>query len=62
MVQFILDPEAGVPFYRQIIDQIIYEIASGILKTGDQLPTVRTLAVELEFKTFWKPGRVRVHS
>jgi GntR family transcriptional regulator len=76
MMQFILDPEAGVPFYRQIIDQIIYEIASGILKTGDQLPTVRALAVELkvnlntvtkaykelEFKTFWKPGRVRVHS
>jgi len=47
MVQFILDPKAGVPFYRQIIDQIKFGIASGALKAGEQLPTVRALAVEL---------------
>jgi GntR family transcriptional regulator len=48
MIQFILDPKAGVPFYRQIIDQIKYGIASGRLKAGEQLPTVRALAVELK--------------
>jgi len=48
MINFILDPKAGIPFYRQIIDQIKYGIVSGNLKTGEQLPTVRALAVELK--------------
>lgn len=48
MVQFILDPKAGVPFYRQIIDQIKFGIATGSLTMGEQLPTVRALAVELK--------------
>lgn len=43
-----LDPKNGVPLYRQIIDQIRFGIASGGLKTGEQLPTVRALAVELK--------------
>jgi GntR family transcriptional regulator len=47
MIKFILDPKAGIPYYRQIIDQIKYGIASGDLKAGEQLPTVRALAVEL---------------
>jgi GntR family transcriptional regulator len=48
MINFILDPKAGVPFYRQIIDQIKFGIASGSLRAGEQLPTVRALAVELK--------------
>lgn len=48
MIQFVLDPKAGSPFYRQIIDQIKFGIASGKLKSGEQLPTVRSLAVELK--------------
>jgi len=48
MINFILDPKTGIPFYRQIIDQIKYGIASGNLKAGEQLPTVRALAVELK--------------
>jgi GntR family transcriptional regulator len=48
MIQFVLDPKAGIPFYRQIIDQIKFGIASGNLKAGEQLPTVRSLAVELK--------------
>ncbi len=48
MINFILDPKAGVPFYRQIIDQIKFGIASGRLKVGEQLPTVRSLAVDLK--------------
>jgi GntR family transcriptional regulator len=47
MIKFVLDPKAGIPYYRQIIDQIKFGIASGDLKAGEQLPTVRALAVEL---------------
>ena len=48
MIKFILNPGSGTPFYRQIIDQIKFGIASGNLKTGEQLPTVRSLAVQLK--------------
>lgn len=41
------DLTSGVPVYRQIIDQILGGIASGALRPGDQLPTVRQLAVDL---------------
>jgi GntR family transcriptional regulator len=46
-LEFTLDPKSGVPFYKQIILQIEMAIADGRLKTGDQLPTVRGLAVDL---------------
>jgi GntR family transcriptional regulator len=42
-----LDPRSGVPVYRQIIDQIVAGLAAGSLRPGDQLPTVRQLAVDL---------------
>lgn len=42
-----LDLRSGVPVYRQIIDQVLAAIASGRLTNGDQLPTVRQLAVDL---------------
>ncbi len=42
-----LDLATGVPAYRQIIDQVLGAIASGTLSGGDQLPTVRQLAVDL---------------
>jgi GntR family transcriptional regulator len=45
--QFALDQRCGVPVYRQIIDQILGGIAAGTLRAGDQLPTVRQLAVDL---------------
>lgn len=48
MIKFILDPKAGTPYYRQIIDQIRFGIASGNLSINEQLPTVRALAVELK--------------
>ena len=44
---FRLDASSGVPFYRQIIDQVLLAIADGRLKPGAQLPTVRQLAVDL---------------
>jgi len=48
MIKFMLDPKSGIPFYRQIIDQIRYGIATGRLAMGEQLPTARSLAVELK--------------
>ena len=42
-----IDTKSGVPFYRQIIEQIKFSIARGALNPGDQLPTVRQLAVDL---------------
>lgn len=42
-----LDLTSGVPVYRQLIDQVLVAKASGVLKPGDQLPTVRQLAVDL---------------
>jgi len=46
--RFGLDLHTGVPVYRQLIDQVRAGIASGSLIAGDQLPTVRQLAVDLE--------------
>lgn len=45
--RFRLDPGTGIPVYRQIMDQVTAAIASGMLAPGDQLPTVRQLAVDL---------------
>ena len=45
--RFGLDLHTGVPVYRQLIDQVRAGIASGTLSAGDQLPTVRQLAVDL---------------
>ena len=46
-VRFTIDLHSGVPVYRQLIDQVRGGIASGTLRPGDQLPTVRQLAVDL---------------
>ena len=42
-----LDSRSGVPVYRQIIDHVTGAIATGVLAGGDQLPTMRQLAVDL---------------
>ena len=46
-IDFSLDPKSGVPFYKQVILQIEMAIADGRVVNGDQLPTVRSLAVDL---------------
>jgi GntR family transcriptional regulator len=45
--RFSIDLHSGVPVYRQLIDQVRSGVASGTLNAGDQLPTVRQLAVDL---------------
>ena len=42
-----LDFRSGLPIYIQIMNQIENQVLGGILKPGDQLPTVRALASEL---------------
>src|SRR6185503_19740781 len=45
--QITLDSRSGVPVYRQIIDRVTAGIARGAIRGGEQLPTVRQLAVDL---------------
>jgi GntR family transcriptional regulator len=47
-LSFQLDAKSGVPFYRQLIFQVEMAVADGRLGTGDKLPTVRSLAVDLK--------------
>jgi len=42
-----IDNQSGVPFYRQIVEQIKFAVSRGQLGPGDRLPTVRQLAVDL---------------
>ena len=41
------DTHSGVPVYRQIIDQIRFHVASGLLTPGDALPSTRDLSAQL---------------
>ena len=42
-----IEPSSSVPIYRQISDQIRYQIAAGILHEGDKVLSVRELASQL---------------
>ena len=56
----LLDFRSGLPIYNQIVEQIQSQLANGILKPGDQLPTVRALAQELRvnFNTVARAYRI----
>lgn len=47
-LRFSLDLKSGVPYYKQVILQVEMAIVDGRLENGDQLPTVRSLAVTLK--------------
>ncbi|MFH1739518.1 MAG: GntR family transcriptional regulator [bacterium] len=44
MLHFQIDPHSGIPVYRQMMDQVKYYVASGALKDGDRLPSIRELS------------------
>lgn len=46
-MEFRIDPEDPVPIYLQIVQTIKHQVATGKLKPGTQLPTVRELATTL---------------
>ena len=48
LIRFSLDNSKGIPFYRQIIQQIELAVISGRLAPGTRLPTIRSLAIELK--------------
>lgn len=55
-----IDFRSGLPIYTQIVNQVQAQVVSGILKHGDQLPTVRALAEELRvnFNTIARAYRI----
>ena len=55
-----IDFRSGLPIYTQIVNQVQAQIAGGILRPGDQLPTVRALAEELRvnFNTVARAYRI----
>jgi GntR family transcriptional regulator len=55
-----IDFRSGLPIYSQIVNQVQAQVAGGVLKPGDQLPTVRALAEELRvnFNTVARAYRI----
>ena len=47
MLYLQIDPHSGIPLYRQVMDQVKYYVASGTLKVGSQLPSIRELSKTL---------------
>jgi GntR family transcriptional regulator len=43
----VVDPHSGVPVYRQLMDQIKFHVATGLLSPGEELPSTRALSAEL---------------
>jgi GntR family transcriptional regulator len=59
-LSLLLDFHSGLPIYTQIVNQVQSQLANGMLKPGDQLPTVRALAQELRvnFNTVARAYRI----
>jgi GntR family transcriptional regulator len=55
-----IDFRSGIPIYLQVVERIKERLASGQLQPGDQLPTVRSLALELRvnFNTIARAYRI----
>jgi len=44
---FYVDPHSGVPIFRQLMDQVKLNVATGTLAPGDEMPSIRQLSVPL---------------
>ena len=55
-----IDFRSGIPIYLQVVQRIKERIATGRLTPGDQLPTVRSLALDLRvnFNTVARAYRI----
>ena len=55
-----IDFRSGLPIYTQIVNQLQAQVVGGVLRSGDQLPTVRALAEELRvnFNTVARAYRI----
>jgi GntR family transcriptional regulator len=47
-INFELDTKSGIPYFRQIIQMVEYNMAVGKLKANDKLPTIRSFAIHLK--------------
>jgi GntR family transcriptional regulator len=47
LIEFRIDRKSGVPPYRQLIDQVRHALRLGLLRPGDQLPTVRDVVKQV---------------
>ena len=43
----IVDPHSGIPVYRQLVEQIRFSVASGLLTPGEEIPSTRALSAKL---------------
>ena len=43
----VVDPHSGIPVYKQIVDQIRFSVASGLLEPGQEVPSTRALSARL---------------
>lgn len=59
-MHFELDFQSGEPIYQQLIDQVKRSVSAGLLKPGEQLPTIREVAAELRinFNTVARAYRI----
>jgi GntR family transcriptional regulator len=46
-VLIVIDGNSGVPVYRQVVDQVRFQVAAGLLSPGAELPSTRVLSQEL---------------
>jgi GntR family transcriptional regulator len=43
----VVDPHSGIPVYRQLVEQIRFSVASGLLQPGEEIPSTRALSAKL---------------
>lgn len=44
----LIDPKSSIPIFRQIADQLRNAIDAGVYKSGEMLPSLRALAIDIK--------------